>query len=68
VTSDASADTIAAATAISRGNLFCLRKLLNGSYDNTSTDFTYNDFTYNMNKCDITNMFLFTLISKVNYK
>ncbi len=29
---------------------------------------TYKDFTNNINKWDITNMFLFTLISKVIYK
>jgi len=32
-------------------------------YDNT-----YNDCTYNINKCDITYMFLFTVIGKVIYK
>ncbi len=26
-------------------------------------DFSYKDFTYNINKCDITYMFLFTVIS-----
>ncbi len=36
------------------------------NYYNTYTDFTYNDFTYDMNKCEITYMFLFTLINQVN--
>jgi len=29
---------------------------------------TYKDYTYTTNKCDITNMFLFTAISKAIYK
>ncbi len=29
---------------------------------------TYNDFTYNIKTCDITNMFLFTVKSKISYK
>jgi len=37
-------------------------------YGNTYKDFNYDDFTYNTNKCDITYMFLFTVISKVIYK
>jgi hypothetical protein len=31
-------------------------------------DYTYKDFTYNINKCDITYLLLFTVISKVIYK
>jgi len=27
-----------------------------------------NDFTYNINKCNITDIFLFTVLSKVIYK
>ncbi len=42
-------------------------------YDNTykditHNDFAYNDFAYNTDKCGITCMFLFTVISKVIYK
>jgi hypothetical protein len=37
-------------------------------YDNTYKDFTYYDFTYNINKCDITYVHLFTVITKVIYK
>ncbi len=37
-------------------------------YDFTYNSFTYYDFTYNNNKCDITYMFLFTVLSKVIHK
>ncbi len=40
---------------------------VSGHQDNTYKDPTYNDFTYNINKCDLTNMFLFSDISKVIY-
>jgi hypothetical protein len=36
-------------------------------YDNTYNDFTYNNFTYNTNKCNITNVFLFAVITYFNY-
>ncbi len=31
-------------------------------------DITYNNITYNINKCNITFMFLFAVISEVIYK
>jgi hypothetical protein len=34
----------------------------------TYEDLTNNKFNYNNNKCDITSMFLFTVISKVTYR
>ena len=37
-------------------------------HGNTCKDLFYNDFTYNINRCDMTYMFLFTVISKVIYK
>ncbi len=37
-------------------------------YYKTYKDFTYNDFAYDMNKCVITYMFLFTVLSKISYK
>ncbi len=33
--------------------------------DFTYNDFTYNNFTYSINKCNIANMVLFTVITKV---
>ena len=36
--------------------------------DYTYNDFTYNDLTYNINKCDLTYVFLLTVISKLIYK
>ncbi len=39
-------------------------KIQHGTYK----DFTHKDFTYNNNKCDITNMFLFTVVRKISYE
>jgi hypothetical protein len=39
--------------------------MLCGHYDNTLKYFTYDNYTCNNNKCDITYMFLFTVVSKV---
>jgi len=36
--------------------------------DITYNDITYNDVSYSINKCDNTNMLLFTVLSKVIYK